>query len=234
MGANCEYLEGRHLYWRKRIGDAGIWDASGFKPVKFIVRKRSKTYDGLFCRKRIVVGSKLGWEDQIIFYQQYADISAREIDDTLVHEMIHQYIYQNGTKDSCVHGKVFKEFMCRINQAFEGELTIRVSGGIKERRGPGDTLHRLILVYKENGVCLCCKVNPNKTDMFMSLIREHKDEWRVRKYELCESNDRYFDSFTACTRRLHGVRMTEEELAEVYRECGVRAVGSGGVVHKYL
>lgn len=221
---NCEYLEERHRYWRKRIGNAGIWDASGFKPVKFIVRKRSKTYDGLFCRKRIVVGSKWEWEDQVIFYQQYADISVREIDDTLVHEMMHQYIYQNGIKDSGMHGKVFMELMCRINQAFEGELTIRVSGEIKERRGPGDTVHRLILVHKENGVCLCCKVNPNKADMFMSIIWEHRDEWKIKKYELCESNDRYFDSFTACTRRLHGVRMTEEELVELCRECGVRTV----------
>ncbi|MDE6649389.1 MAG: SprT-like domain-containing protein, partial [Muribaculaceae bacterium] len=133
MEVNCEYLEERHRYWRERIGDEGIWDADGFKPIKFIVRKRSKTYDGLFWRKRVVVDSRWEWEDQIIFYQQYADISAREIDDTLVHEMIHQYIYQNDIKDSCVHGRVFKELMCMINQAFEGELTIRVSGGIKER-----------------------------------------------------------------------------------------------------
>ena len=227
MELRCEYLEERHRYWRERIGDAGIWYADGFMPVKFIVRKRSKTYDGLFCRKRVAVGSERGCEDQIIFYQQYADISVQEIDDTLVHEMIHQYIYQNGIKDSGVHGKVFKELMCRINQAFGGELTIRVSGGIKERRGPGDTLHRLILVSKDSGVCLCFKVNPNKADMFMSIIREHKDEWKIRKYELCESNDRYFDSFTACTRRLHGVRMTEEELVELCRECVVRAVGYG-------
>ena len=52
--------------------------------------------------------------------------------------MIHQYIYQNGIKDSGMHGKVFKELMNSINQAFGRELTIRVSGGIKERRGPGD------------------------------------------------------------------------------------------------
>ena len=125
--------------------------------------------------------------------------------------------------------------MCRINQAFEGELTIRVSGGIKERRGPGDTLHRLILVYKDSGACLCCTVNPNKADGFMRLIRDHKDAWKVRKYELCESNDRYFDSLTACTRRLHGVRMTEEELAEVCRECGVRRgfwIGSPRLRHR--
>ena len=138
MEVRCEYLEERHRFWRERIGYAGIWCASGFKPVKFIVRKRSKTYDGFFCRKRVLVNSKWGWEDQIIFYQQYADISVQEIDDTLVHEMIHQYIYQNDIKDSGVHGKVFKELMNSINHAFGGELTIRVSGGIKERRGPGD------------------------------------------------------------------------------------------------
>lgn len=58
----------------------------------------------------------------------------------------------------------------------------------------------------------------------MSLIGEHKDKWKVRKYELCESKDRYFDSFTACTRRLHGVRMNEKELTVLRKECGVRVV----------
>lgn len=224
MEVKSEYLEDRHRYWRERIGDAGILDSDGFKPVRFIVRKRSKTYDGLFCRKSVIVGYRRKFEDQIVIYQQYQDISAREIDNTLVHEMIHQYIYQNNIKDSGVHGKVFKEFMCRINQAFFGELTIMVSGGITEKRGPGDTLHRLILVYKENDVCLCCKINPNKTNIFMDLIGEHKDEWKISKYDLCESNDRYFDSFTTCTHRLHGVRMTEEELAALCSECGVRIV----------
>ena len=60
--------------------------------------------------------------------------------------------------------------------------------------------------------------------MFMGLIGEHREEWKVRKYELCESRDRYFDSFTACTRRLHGVRMTEEEMRVLGQECGVRMV----------
>lgn len=224
MEVKSEYLKDRHRYWRERIGDAGIWDSDSFKPVKFIVRKRSKTYDGLFCRKRVVMDSKWRWEDHIVIYQQYSDISVREIDETLVHEMIHQYIYQNHIKDSGIHGRVFNEMMSRINQAFQLDLTIRVSGGIKERRGPGDILHRLILVYKEESVCFCCKINPKKTNIFMSLIGEHKDKWKVRKYELCESTDRYFDSFTACTRRLHGVRMTEEELAVLYRECNLLAV----------
>lgn len=222
MELKCEYLEDRHRYWKDRIGDAGIWNADKFRPVKFIVRKRSKTYDGFFCRKRVVVGSKCGWEDKIIIYQQYTDITTREIDDTLVHEMIHQYIFQNDLKDSRTHGSTFKDFMCKINRAFQGELTLMVSGGNMERRGPGNILHKLIIVHRENGSNLCCKVNPNKADMFMSLIREHKDEWKVRKYELCESNDMYFDSLTTCTRRLHGVRMDEAELVVFSDECKIR------------
>ncbi len=212
-----EALSLRHRYWKERIGEVGIWDSDKFRPVVFIIRKRSKTYDGLFWRKWVKVDGKNELQDIIVVYQQYTDITQQEIDETLVHEMIHQYIYQNDIQDSGAHGKVFKELMSMINQAFQGELTIRISGGIKERRGPGDTLHRLILIYKESGVCYCCKVNPNKSDMLMRLIGEHKDEWKVRKYELRESYDRYFDSFTACTHRFHGAKMNEEELASLCR-----------------
>ncbi len=217
-----EYLQLRHRFWIERIGESGIWDIDKFKPVVFIVRKRSKTYDGLFCRRWVNIDGKQKLQDSIIIYQQYPDLTKQEIDDTLVHEMIHQYIYQNGIKDSNVHGNVFKELMGRINESFPNELNLRVSGGIKERRGMGDTLHKLIILYRESGVCLCCKVNPNKIDMFMSRIKEHKDEWKINKYELCESNDCYFDALTACTRRLHGVRMNEEELAMLRRNMNIK------------
>lgn len=228
MELSYGYLKGRHSYWRERIGDAGIWDADEFRPVRFIVRNRSKTYDGLFCRKRVIMDSREEWEDHIIIYQQYADISAREIDDTLVHEMVHQYIYQNNIKDSSTHGRVFREFMHRINESFKNELKLMVSGGIKERRGPGDTLHRLILVYIETSVCLCCKVNPNKTETFLKLLRQHKDKWKIRKHMLCESNDMYFDSFTSCTHRLHGVRMSQDELSALFKQCHIRILSSTG------
>ncbi len=218
------YLQLRHKYWRERIGKIGIWDTDKFKPVAFIVRKRSKTYDGLFCRKWVKVGSKKELQDSIVMYQQYPDLTQPEIDDTLVHEMIHQYIYQNNINDSNTHGKVFRELMERINEVFPHELNLRVSGGIKESCGEGDILHKLIIVYHDGGLCHCCKVNPGKSDMFMRLIREHKDKWKVRRYELCESYDRYFDSFTACTRRLHGIRMNEEELAMLCRNMNIKRV----------
>ncbi len=217
-----KFLLLRHKYWMERIGEAGIWDAEKFKPVMFIVRKRSKSYDGLFCRKWVKKGEREELQDSIIMYQQYPDLSQQEIDDTLVHEMIHQYIYQNNIIDSSTHGKVFLNFMRRINDSFPNELNLRVSGGIKEWSGEGDTLHKLIIVHHDSGLCHCCKVNPNKSDVFMRLIGEHKNDWKVRSYELCESKDRYFDSFTACTHRLHGVRMTEKELAVFRRKCGVR------------
>lgn len=211
------YLQLRHRYWKERIGVAGIWDADKFKPIAFIVRKRSKTYDGLFCHKWVKVGGRKELQDSIIIYQQYPDLTQQEIDDTLVHEMIHQYIYQNDIKDSGVHGRVFREFMSRINEFFPNELNLSVSGGIVERSGEGDILHKLIIVHHEGGLCHCCKVNPGKVEMFINLLRDHKEEWKIRKSEICESYDRYFDSFTACTRRLHGVRMNEKELGILRR-----------------
>lgn len=212
MELSVDYLEMRNRYWIERISGASIWDASKFRPVKMIVRKYSSSYDGLFHRKVMKINGTTAIDDRIIIYQQYPDISEQEIDDTLVHEIIHQYIFQNNLHDSSTHGRLFKEFMRKINAVFHDELNITVYSTMQERKGPGKILHRLLLVRKGNGDCYCCRINPNKVDFFLQYIESHKSKSNIEDYLLCESNDRYFDSFTACRKLLSGVRMTWTQL----------------------
>lgn len=226
MELDVEYLSKRHRYWVERISSAGIWESERFRPVEIIVRAHSHSYNALFHRKWVDTDSGRRLVDYIILYQQYSDLSVQEIDDTLVHEMIHQYIYQNDIHDTSTHGKIFKEYMRQINATFPEELNLTITKEYPHITGPGNTLNKLILLRFGNDRCLCCKIRPTKVDAFIRLIEQNKLIWNVKDYLLCESYDRYFDSLPACTRRLHGEAMSLIRLKSLCKECDIKRIKS--------
>ena len=52
------------------------------------------------------------------------DLPETEVEDTIIHEMIHYYIKLNGIKDSSAHGRVFRQMMNDINSKFGRHITI--------------------------------------------------------------------------------------------------------------
>lgn len=230
MELNVEYLRARHAYWKGRIAEAGIWDAGGFRAVDFAVRKRSKMYEGLFHRKFITAKTRLRmadgvngrYYDRIILYRKSPDMSEREIDDTLVHEMIHQYIIQNGIHDTSAHGRTFKDYMQRVNKAFAGDLNITVRGKVSVWEGHGSKTHQLIVVSMYDGTCYCCRIMPAKLPQFLKLVRKNKKGGEFKDYMHCESDDMYFNSIRACRTRLHGLRMPLADLAAFCKKYNLR------------
>lgn len=230
MELNVEYLRARHAYWKGRIAEAGIWEADGFRAVDFAVRKRSKMYEGLFHRKFITAKTRLRmadgvngrYYDRIILYRKSPDMSEREIDDTLVHEMIHQYIIQNGIHDTSAHGRTFKDYMQRVNKAFAGDLNITVRGKVSVWEGPGSKTHHLIVVSMYDGTCYCCRIMPAKLPQFLKSVRKNKKGGEFKDYMHCESDDMYFNSIRACRTRLHGLRMPLADLAAFCKKYNLR------------
>lgn len=51
-------------------------------------------------------------------------MSEQELDDTILHEMIHYYILSNQMQDNSAHGILFRKEMERINCAFRRHITI--------------------------------------------------------------------------------------------------------------
>ena len=230
MELNVEYLRARHAYWKGRIAEAGIWEADGFRSVDFAVRKAGKSYEGLFHRKFITAKTRLKmadgvngrYYDRIILYRKSPDMSEREIDDTLVHEMIHQYIIQNGIHDTSAHGRTFKDYMQRVNKAFAGDLNITVRGKVSVFEGPGSKTHQLIVVSMYDGTCYCCRIMPAKLPQFLKLVRKNKKGGEFKDYMQCESDDMYFNSIRACRTRLHGLRMPLADLAAFCKKYNLR------------
>lgn len=52
------------------------------------------------------------------------DLPEAEVEDTIIHEMIHYHIRLNGIKDTSAHGKVFRQMMTDINIRFGRHITV--------------------------------------------------------------------------------------------------------------
>ena len=63
-------------------------------------------------------------EDFVLRISARFDLPEAEVEDTLIHEMIHYWIALEGIKDSSTHGKVFRAKMKEINEHHGRHLTI--------------------------------------------------------------------------------------------------------------
>lgn len=222
MKLSLEDLYSRHDYWRKRIGEKGIWEAEKFLPAAILIRKHHKTYNGLFQRRWIKGDKEKTLVDRIVIYNNSEDFEEGFVNSVLVHEMIHQYIIQNEIKDTSSHGKVFKTIMSQINSEFYGELeiTLRTHNPNVLLKGPGNKVHTLLIMEIGNDF-YCCIIRPSKIKEFENMIRKNKKLWHIKKYMWGVSKDVYFNLFSRCTTRLHGIKKPIGELPEFIKSYNI-------------
>lgn len=60
---------------------------------------------------------------QFVISTRY-DLPEREVEDTIIHEMIHYYILSNQLKDTAPHGVLFQRMMNDINQRFGRNISV--------------------------------------------------------------------------------------------------------------
>ena len=75
-------------------------------------------------RTRRIAGIIIGRSDLRLKISTRHDLPEEEIQDTIIHEMIHCYIWQQKIKDTSTHGKVFRSMMAQINRDFGRHITI--------------------------------------------------------------------------------------------------------------
>ena len=207
-----DHLLSRHQYWKERIHDKGIWDKNRFKEVILRVGPRSRRYNGMFRRVRKGGFLRNRWEDSIIIYDNAAHHDPSIVDNTLVHEMIHQYIAHAALKDKSTHGPLFRDFMKRINETFRGELSITITTKIVPETGPGKKLHPLLLLEMRAGYFLCCKLSNANAPRLIKEIKSGRYRESIKEAHLYCSADLYFDSLTACRTRLQGAKILPPDL----------------------
>ena len=125
MKANLPFLEKKFEEFNQQM-------FAGKLPKPQFELRHVKTYLGLcvYDRRRTLSGKIQASNFRLRFNVRY-DLTEQELEDTLIHEMIHYYIGLNQLKDTSAHGKVFRHFMQQINKQFNRNLTIshKVNGG---------------------------------------------------------------------------------------------------------
>ena len=85
------------------------------------------------CKKRVGLFGKKHFSDFALRISKRFDFSEQELQDTIIHEMIHYYIAYNQIDDTSAHGDTFRQMMNDINTRFSRHLTISHRTSREER-----------------------------------------------------------------------------------------------------
>lgn len=86
----------------------------------------ARTYLGqmAYKRRRGLLGQAVGQETTTLSISRRYDLPVAEIEDTIIHEMIHLYIHVNHIRDTSTHGPAFRRMMDDINSRFARHITV--------------------------------------------------------------------------------------------------------------
>ncbi|MGM9713932.1 MAG: SprT-like domain-containing protein [Prevotella sp.] len=124
-------------------------------------------------------------------------ISGREMEDTLIHEMIHYHIAVNGIADSSPHGEVFRKMMDDINRKYDRHLTIShksKAGHAHMLVDPCPREHIVAIVERQDGT-VGLKVLPRVMTTILryyGCVSENKD---IRSVRLFLTTSPFFNRF---------------------------------------
>ena len=120
----------------------------GKLPLPKLKWSRAKTRLGQMACKRKMSWGRTKYYDFTISVSNYYNLTTEEIDDVLIHEMIHYSIAYTGLKDTSAHGVVFRGLMDKINRLFGRHITISVRTRNLQARSAQQPKDYLILALK--------------------------------------------------------------------------------------
>lgn len=176
-------------------------------PLPHLRLSRAKTRLGTFsCRKK---KTWRGWriDNPTISISTYYDMTERQIQNVMLHEMIHYAIALSGVKDTSAHGVVFRGMMDNLNRKYGWEISIRQNTREWETTSKPKVRQRLILAMRlKPNRCFLTVVSPkhySQLNSRLSLVPE------LVEYRWFTSSDAYFSDFPVV--RTMRLRRVDEE-----------------------
>ena len=150
--------------------------------------------------------------DSVLRFSTAFDLSERELEDTIIHEMIHYFIAYNGLRDRTAHGPLFKAMMQSINEAHGRAISI------SHRSAPGEHLaartsvkrwHVVAIIQLRNGL-FGVKVLPRVMPKIIDYHNKVKAAPNVKEIKLYLSGDPFFNRYpTSTALHYHEIKPTE-------------------------
>lgn len=191
MKANVAYLENKFKYYNELMFGGLL------KPVPIGLADVS-SYMGRcnFTTKRLPDGRVHKTAFNMVFNTRI-DISEEELDDTLIHEMIHYFIGCHQLIDTGPHGHIFKSVMESLNSTYGRHITVsaRLDRDQKEQqRGTARKWHIVAIVRLKDGRT-GIKVLPLVAEKAAAYYKTIYHKAFVRTVELYLHDDPYFNRF---------------------------------------
>lgn len=164
-----------------------------------IVVSNAKRQLGLFMPRKPI---------PVIKVSNFYDRPEIEYINTLVHEMIHYYIYDKGLKDSSSHGVIFKRLMNEINQQVGLSMSVRTKTDEWQAAKIVNKMRNVLFVEMRNGKHFITVVSPSAAKQVEQTL--FKLSLQVKSRRWFTTNDPYFSNFPT-VRTLRGRPVTAEE-----------------------
>ncbi len=171
--------------------------ASTLPEVPMRISRSARTLGALKYRV-IRKGKEKQISDFSIWISGVFDLPEREIEDTVIHEMIHLYVFSNNLNDTSSHGKVFRTMMAAINQRHGRSITVSHRSSPENptvyARSSSVKSHYIILTTFLNGekaVTLCAATKIFEFHRNLAVLKGRD----IKTWEWYYSRDPYFNKF---------------------------------------
>lgn len=194
-------------YIQQKVDEFNRQMFDGKLPPVPVSLSNAKTYLGLcvYKRRRKFFGGVEKYDFHLRFSTRI-DLPENEVEDTIIHELIHYYIGVNNLKDSSAHGKLFRSIMCSINKRFGRHLTISHKCTSEQREQAVDKrrkLHAIAFVRFLDGRC-GVKVLPRMASHILRYYNGIRRSPEIKQIELYMSSNPFFNRYPSSSAlRIH-------------------------------
>lgn len=185
----------------------------GCLPAIPIVLSNARTYLGVcaYKTKRDLLMRKRHYDFRLRISTRF-DLPEEDIEDTILHEMIHYYIAYNHLKDSSTHGTLFRQMMNDFNQRFGRHISISHRLTDEQRAAAADTRRKWHMVamvrFKDGRVGIKCL--PRITERIRSYDYHVRRSPEVESIAYFFTDNPFFNRYpTSAALRVHFIDETE-------------------------
>ena len=167
-------------------------------PILPIQLSNAKTFLGMLVyKKRRTLLGKVEHYDFRLRISIRLDLPENEVEDTIIHEMIHYYINFNGIKDTSAHGKVFRQMINDINLHFRRNITITHKSTPEQKQQLAGTRKRwhVVAVVKFHDGRSGIKVLPRIRQRIVAYRNGVLMNREIKSVDLFITNDPFFNLY---------------------------------------
>lgn len=171
---------------------------NGQLPPLPILLSNAKTFLGACTyRKRRTWTGKMECYDFKLRINTRIDLPEVEVEDTIIHEMIHYYILYNRLEDTSAHGRLFRSMMDCINARFGRHVAVSHRGSAEQREQAIDNRARfhVVAVVRFGDGRQGVKVLPRIVQRIAYYYNNVSRLPEVKSIDLYMTNDPFFNRY---------------------------------------